>query len=436
MADHFEQGGERLRAVGWLLQAAEAAGDGGNVEATLSLVERGLACGPSDADRGQLRLAQMRGLGLRTDWRRVAEAGREVMGLLPVGSVRWFIAAAWVFDAGLFVGDHRQTAPVLQAILDVSVQPEPSGPYASALFHVFVGLAMMNKFGLARIFLARADAVGDTVSDPDPVFVVRLEVARGYLDLANGHLARGLAVLSQARTLALRTGDGWSRVSVPTFATFAFSQSGDRDRALASAREVTEFAEATFWIDWSVFFAAHTGAIANAAQHGPEAIASLRALLDRPDQVLASHARSGLALALANTGDLDGAEREARALLDNRFALPVVRTEAYAALAVAALRRGQPADALAQAEHGLDDSMSDVRWLTTGSILHLARAEALHALGRSADAQVAIREARDRIHAVAATLEDAALRESYVSRVDANARTIELAREWLGEAGT
>jgi hypothetical protein len=61
------------------------------------------------------------------------------------------------------------------------------------------------------------------------------------------------------------------------------------------------------------------------------------------------------------------------------------------------------------------------------------RAEALHALGKSEDARAAIGEARDRILRIAATLSDAELHESYMTNITANARTLELATEWLHE---
>jgi tetratricopeptide (TPR) repeat protein len=432
MADHFEQGGERSRAVGWLLQAAEAAADGGNVEAAIRLGERGLACGPRDSDRGLLRLAQVNALAMRTDWAGVAAAGREAMGLLAVGSVRWFSAAAWVFTAGLFLGDANAAGPVLGAIMNVSVQPEPSGPYASALFHVLVGLAIMGKFDLARGFLERAETMGKSVADPEPVFVLRMQIARAYLDLAGGQLAPGLAGLSRARTLADRAGDGWSRIAVPTFSAFAFAQVGDCQRAEAVAREVTRFSEATFWIDWSSFFAGHAKAVATGGGRGLEAIALLRAVFDQPDQYLVASARASLALALVATGDVEGAHRETTALLASAV-IPNVRATAFAGATRVALHRGQWAEALAFAQQGLEAARAGARWVSTESILHVAHAEALHALGRRQEALAAIREAKARILTIAASLDDAATSASFMKNIDANARTLDLSTRWLTE---
>jgi len=99
------------------------------------------------------------------------------------------------------------------------------------------------------------------------------------------------------------------------------------------------------------------------------------------------------------------------------------------ALAQLALLRGRPADALAFSDRGLAAEAH----ASEASILRLTRAEALHALGRTSDACVAIGEGRGRILAMADSLDDPDLRASFLRTVSANARTLELANEWLGE---
>jgi hypothetical protein len=90
------------------------------------------------------------------------------------------------------------------------------------------------------------------------------------------------------------------------------------------------------------------------------------------------------------------------------------------------------ANALAFAESGLAAAERG-SYLLTVSFLCLARAEALHGLGSVDLAQLAIREARQRILTIASTLEDVELRDAYLTRVSVHARTFELARQWLGE---
>jgi hypothetical protein len=114
---------------------------------------------------------------------------------------------------------------------------------------------------------------------------------------------------------------------------------------------------------------------------------------------------------------------------------PFVGVGALAVLATVALQRSQPTEALALAERGMDAAAtSGPRLLWNESMLRLARAEALHTLGRTAAARTAIREARDRVLRIADSLDGHPdLRESYLTTVVANARTLELASEWLGD---
>jgi tetratricopeptide (TPR) repeat protein len=105
---------------------------------------------------------------------------------------------------------------------------------------------------------------------------------------------------------------------------------------------------------------------------------------------------------------------------------------ALGAHSLAELRLGRPDSALSLAERGLETA-SRASYPHNHSRLRLARAEALRALGRHAEACMAIAEARDAILRVAATLADPALQDSYLNRVCTNARTLKLAFEWLGE---
>ena len=105
---------------------------------------------------------------------------------------------------------------------------------------------------------------------------------------------------------------------------------------------------------------------------------------------------------------------------------------AFGTLSLIELRRGRALEALEFSERGL---VAELRTpsASTGSSLYLARAEALYSLGRLDEARAAIGEARDRVLRIAGTLDgEPELRESYLTEIDANARTLLLASEWLG----
>ena len=65
------------------------------------------------------------------------------------------------------------------------------------------------------------------------------------------------------------------------------------------------------------------------------------------------------------------------------------------------------------------------------ALVRVVYAEALAHAGDQDAARAAIKEARDRLHVRASWLHDATLRDSFLTRVPENARTLELARMWL-----
>ena len=227
MADHFERGGERSLALPWLVQAAEAAGEGLNFDATLKIADRGHACDAKDTDRGRLLLAETNAFGVMGDWILVAERGREALGLLPIGSARWCNAVGQVCIAGNFVGDPNITASMLQILLGTSVQPETTGSYGLAVYCVCTGLCVMGQFELARSFLERAEGAGESASEPDPIFVLRVRLTRGWVDVLSGQIAKGLSTLLQVRTLGERAGDRLGQENASSLSAFAFCQLGD-----------------------------------------------------------------------------------------------------------------------------------------------------------------------------------------------------------------
>lgn len=158
LADHFERGGEHVRAIPWLLQAAHIQIDGGNLDAGVLLAARGIACGAEGVERGILRLAQAQARCWRGAFPKAIEAGHEAMALLPVGSTRWFAAASSVLWAATFVGDQEGTAGALQAVSSVSTAPEPSGPYGHSLFWVSQILLYVGQIEDAQTLVRRAEA--------------------------------------------------------------------------------------------------------------------------------------------------------------------------------------------------------------------------------------------------------------------------------------
>jgi hypothetical protein len=131
LADHFERGGERHRAVSWLVRAAQRAFAGGNLDAAFALAQRGVESGATGNERGLLRSVQVSVRGVRGDWAGAVELGLEAKDLIPVDSNEWILLIGTLFFAGMTSGDPSVTASMMQTLLNPSVQPQPSGPWGA-----------------------------------------------------------------------------------------------------------------------------------------------------------------------------------------------------------------------------------------------------------------------------------------------------------------
>ncbi len=92
LAEHFQRGEERPRAVTAYLRAAEQALAGNDMAATIARAERGVTCGAAGEDLGRLRLSQAEAHAWIGDNAAAAEYGLLSLASLPRGSSWWFIA--------------------------------------------------------------------------------------------------------------------------------------------------------------------------------------------------------------------------------------------------------------------------------------------------------------------------------------------------------
>ncbi len=83
LAAHFERGGEPARATPWLARASEMAREGGNLDAAITLGNRGLACAVDDAQRSVLLGAIGLAHAFRGEWRAAADLGLRRLPLVP-----------------------------------------------------------------------------------------------------------------------------------------------------------------------------------------------------------------------------------------------------------------------------------------------------------------------------------------------------------------
>jgi hypothetical protein len=155
-----------------------------------------------------------------------------------------------------------------------------------------------------------------------------------------------------------------------------------------------------------------------------EAIETLRS---QKNLRLAGVATRYLAWVLARQGDLEGAEREARAAADALAGASAMQGDALAMVSEAQRARGAAADALETASRAMAALEAAGKTAIGEAAIRLAHAEALRAAGDGAGARAALATARERLLARARTLTDAELRRGFLEDVAEHARTVQLA---------
>jgi tetratricopeptide (TPR) repeat protein len=438
LADHFDLGKQPKRAAPWLVRAARAALHGGNPRATLQLGRRAITCGAEGPERGALGLFQVTALYHLGDLVGAVACGREALEFLPAGTPLWCLCATHVFTLGALSGNPDLEAPVLEELSNLPAEKTQSGIYGYAVCLACMGLTAVGATELARSIVERAQSTKLGDSNGVSTFVVGLRVGRAYLGLFTGQLSDALRDLAEARALTERwhelrgSSSAWQQMvgAASYLLVAALAEAGDCEQAQAAAAQLREFCGPAGMHLYSDRVAESAASAMLHARRSDEAIELLRPLIDRPDRHLALSAQARLAHALIAIGDLDAAESAANAAIEHGAVFPSTRPAGLGALALVALRRRQAEQALSFAERGLE-AEAHGSWLGDGSILRLARAEALDALGRTRDAHATIADARDRILRIAATLDDLRLRETYTTNIEANSRTLLLARDWL-----
>ncbi|HSQ65807.1 MAG TPA: tetratricopeptide repeat protein, partial [Polyangiaceae bacterium] len=263
-------------------------------------------------------------------------------------------------------------------------------------------------------------------------------------------IARGAAF--QARGMqALVSGDAAAHVEFVSQSAEGFEQGGDLRSAslarvnvgygllvLGDPRGAQDKLEAALL--WSEPLG--LGYVTAAARHNlgmalayqgrlPEAIAletqAIEEGLHLGDKRLEGASRIYLGLMLADSGDLAGAEREARRAIELLEVAAPVRMHALAALAHVLVRAGRHGEALGVALEGMEtlEGIGDVE--EGEALMRLSYARALEASGDVAGARRELLAARERVLHSAAKIQDAATRERFLSGIPEHRQILESA---------
>ncbi|WP_437683320.1 serine/threonine-protein kinase [Sorangium sp. So ce131] len=438
LAEHFERGGDPPRAAGFYQRAAAQALRGNDLVATLDRAERGVRCGAAGELLGALRLVQAEAHVWRGEFSLGEQRGVEAAEHLRPGSAAWFCAVQLAAVAAGKLGNFDRVAR-WAAI----ASGEPPGEGAgSARLVCLAECAGMAAFGgdyaaAGALIDELSGAMGDQRA-PDPELVGRLCYARSVRFLASGDLGACLDATEASLAAFERAGDRRNACVARSNLGFFYAELGAFERAEEVLRAAMAEAERMGLHDPAMLALANLGHVLVHRGQLAEARRALRQAVEEEerhgDPRAVGTSRTYLAEAALVSGDLEAAEREARAAAAALEGVPPLRAAALAVASQALLGAGRAGEALAAAEEAMS-LLASLGAVEEGeSLVHLAYAESLAANGRAAEARAAIAEARERLLSRAAKAGAPAFRERFLSRRE-NTRTLALAEQWAGALG-
>jgi tetratricopeptide (TPR) repeat protein len=435
LAEHFERGREQGRAVDWYHRAAERALAGNDFAGALQRADRAVECGATGETLGGLRLLQAEGHYWRGELTAAEARAIEASNALATGSAPWFQALTTLASAACPLGTLEQHEQLLRQ----ATTTQPAAGAEAARLTALAGIACELQFGglrsLATEMLVHIAELEGSEEARQPTVAGRIANARAIEAMCQGDPAEGADLFGAAAAHFAEAADLRGACMMSMNAGFGLSELGAYAEAERTLRPTLAMAERL----GVPFVAASTrqnlalpleglGSLEEARALQEAALEALRAQGDRR---MAGASRIALASILGASGDLEQAERHARMAVDELAQVLPMRAKALGMLARVLLLARRETEAL-EAAHQAMDQMTALGSLDEGeALIRLVYAEALHATGAGAAADLAIAAARDRLFARAQKIADPSRRAGFLERVPENARTMALARAWL-----
>jgi hypothetical protein len=435
LAEHFERGESRGKAAEYYAKAAERAMRGADFTAAIMRAQKGIACGAT----GQTRIALYEMLFIvyflmaqyapcyETSTTLLRTAGDD--GRLHARAVGFAAASA------LFIGKFDAFGDLVPQLLCVTPEPNEVAPLAQALYCVFIALVLAGQSEHARPYVLRQKEITDPCRDTDVL-------AGAWTDFLHVFASREM------------DGDLWNARERNRASAILFERAGAREfRAITNAHLGLSQLQLGFSNEAETLFD-HVLTTSDAGNLALMYATYYKSLLlfetRRFDEALAlaeSLAKDALAvndfimlwcarLLMADIWAASDKLGEADGVLDelgetNAF-LPFLRARFSSIRSEVRRRQGHAEEAARLAADSITTGAAGPRYNYGEDPARLRYALALHALGNFDAARNAIQETRDDLLAIAAKIPDEDVRRAYLENIGWHARTLELAKEWLG----
>jgi tetratricopeptide (TPR) repeat protein len=430
IAEHFLQSDSPVRAVGWLLRAAQKAMASGLLDSVLEIAERGLELPVAGEELAGLRAIRAEAFALRGEWPAACAEASLGFAAARQGTPDWWATAGLELFGGTGLTPMGRVFELVAALASVEKVEQPDARYARAMHCAIAGLVLSGQQASADLLIERVRSAASTLAGSDPNFEGWLCVSDVVCKVyrTDPDLAGTRAMAQRAIDLFSFGGDATGSAVALWYRAWANLELGLLYAAIEDARRAQDLAAAarsTFVAEWSRYMEASAMLFVDPDEGELQA----RALIDTTtDDVWRAFAQVRLALHFAEVGRIDEAEAHADAAMRTGCYVPIVEGAAATARALIALSRGNAKDALPLIKRAIEvaDRGADPIW---HSQAHLTLVLTLLACHLEQDASNALDRAAARIESLSTQFADTPeWRDAYRgSRV--HTRTLDLARE-------
>jgi tetratricopeptide (TPR) repeat protein len=418
----------------WFARAAEQALQGDELDAAIARAERSRACGATAETLSEAHLVEAQVRYWRGEKAAGSASASSAVEHAPHASTLWFHAIRELVGPLGGQGRHDEIVTWARAAQSATpLSPEATAAQVACLSWSGGAIAHTGEYELAASVLEHARATLALLPVQDPWVTLRFHNAMGHYLACSGEIMGAIRELELALAAAERAGDFRMACEIQMDLGGCWIDVGEAALAERLLRQALAEARQRSLLFIEACTLSGLGDVLICLGRLDDA----RATLNQATEVAE---RQGL-LASLNTdlrlstlayvsSDFIESERRARLAVEKAGAIAPMRAAALSWLARALLAQGRQADAF-EASNEAMALLERAGSMNYGeSLVRLTIAETRMATGDEAGARAALRAARDRLLKRADRITDASVRESFLTRLPDNARTMELAREW------
>jgi DNA-binding winged helix-turn-helix (wHTH) protein/tetratricopeptide (TPR) repeat protein len=435
LAEHYDLGADRERAAVWFARAAGQALQATDLDAAITRAERSIASGATGNTLSEAIRIEAQARYWRGDVAAAVTSARRAIQHADEGTAQWFHAIRELCQPVTETDGFDEIAIWAKKALAALPSTQPAAEAQVACLAWCAGcLAQGGQPGLATALLERAESTLATLPKPDAWVTLRLRHANGIRFAQAGDVMKAIEELEVGIEACEHAGDTQAACGVRGELAATWIEVGDFHRAELLLQQILSDAKQRSLLTVETFTLPDLGNALTCLGRRDEARdvleQALRLAKDQGNAWAAAFGSLFFSMLAFVSGDFVVSEIHARNAVEHVRSAPAPRAAALAALARGLLAQGRNAEALesAQAAMAILDALKTSKY--NEALVRLMNAETKMATGDESGALAAIGAARDRLLERAERITDADMRNSFLTRVSDNARTMELAREW------